>query len=420
MPASRPRAEIVVDLDAYRHNLAVLTEHLAATAAADPAPLLMAVVKADAYGHGMRACARAARAAGVPWLGVATPDEALALRADGDTGRLLCWLAVPDEDLSALVAADVDVTVATTAQLDRLVAGLVVGSAPARVQLKVDTGLSRGGATAADWPEVVAAAAAAERTGAVRVTGVWSHLASADTPDDPANDAQEQAFRDALAVAAAAGLRPEVRHLANSAAALLRPSAHFDLVRCGIATYGLDPAPTVPPADRGPGGGPDLRPVMTARARLALVKRVDAGTGVSYGHHWVAPAPTVLGLVPVGYGEGVPRAATLATDHGGPGAEVLVGGRRAPLCGRVCMDQVVVDLGPDAPDRPGDEVVLFGAGPTGAPTADEWAAVCGTINYEIVTRIGGRFTRTYAGQTQQTDQTQQTEQTEQTGQGGTA
>ena len=215
-----------------------------------------------------------------------------------------------------------------------------------------------------------------------RVTGIWSHFACSDEPDHPANAAQEQAFREALAVAGAAGLRPEVRHLANSAGALLRPSSRFDLVRCGIASYGLDPAPGRTAALQ-----PDLGlvPAMTVRARLALVKPVVAGAGVSYGHTWTAAEPTRLGLVPVGYGDGIPR-------HASNAAEVFVGGKRRPVRGRICMDQLLVDLDGDEA-RAGDEVLLFGPGTEGEPTAQDWAEACGTISYEIVTRIGGRMVR---------------------------
>ncbi len=365
------RAEIVVDLDAIRHNVRLLVERVAQAQ-------LMVVVKADGYGHGMVPVARAAREAGAPWLGAATLDEVLALRAAGDTGRLLTWLTVPGEDYRPAIEADIDLTAYTIADLDEIAAA--AGDLEVRVQLKIDTGLSRGGATAADWPDLVAHAAALERRGALTITGIWSHLASADDPDDPANDAQEQAFHDALRVAEAAGLRPEVRHLANSAATVLRPSAHFDLVRCGIASYGLDPAPGV-------SHDVELRPAMTARAGLAMSKPIAAGAGVSYGHTWVAQEATTVGLVPLGYAEGVPR-------HASDRAEVWIGGRRRPIRGRVCMDQFVVDLDGDLPE-PGTEVVLFGTGDDGEPTAQDWAEAAGTINYEIVTRFGGRATRRY-------------------------
>lgn len=365
------RAEIVVDVAAIRHNVRRLTEVTATP--------VMAVVKADGYGHGMLAAARAARDAGARWLGVATLDEALALRDAGDVGRLLCWLTVPGDDLMPLVARGVDITAYTTRELDAIAEAAGRAGTKARVQLKIDTGLSRGGSTAAQWPELVARARAGEQAGTWRITGIWSHLASSEVPEDPANEAQEKLFREALDLADAAGLRPELRHLANSAAAILRPSARFDVVRCGIATYGLDPAPGLTPPDL------DLRPAMTVRADLALVKHVQAGAAVSYNGRWVAPEATTLGLVPVGYADGILRSA-------GNRAEVLVGGRRRPVRGSVCMDQVVVDLGGDEP-APGDPVTLFGPGTDGEPTAQDWAEAAGTISYEIVTRMGGRLAR---------------------------
>jgi alanine racemase len=343
----------------------------------------MTVVKADGYGHGMVEVARAAREAGSEWLGVATIDEALALRAAGDEGRLLCWLTVLGEDYAAAVAEDLDVTAYSVAELDEIAAAVHAVGRPARVQLKVDTGLSRGGAPLDRWPEVVAAARAGEEAGTWRVTGIWSHFACSDEPDHPANDAQETAFRQALEAAAGAGLRPEVRHLANSAAALLRPSSRFDLVRLGLASYGLDPAPGHTPRIA-------LVPAMTVRATLVMSKPVRAGSGVSYGHTWVADSDTTVGLVPAGYGDGVLR-------HASNRAHVLVGGTQRPIRGRVCMDQFVIDLGGDLP-APGEDVVLFGPGTGGEPTAQDWADAAGTISYEIVTRIGGRFTRRFTNQ----------------------
>ncbi len=362
--------EIVVDLAALRHNVDLIRRTVAPAA-------LMSVVKADGYGHGMVEAARAAREVGSEWIGVATVEEALALRAAGDEGRLLCWLTTPGADYAAAAAADVDVTIYSEAELEEVLAAL--GGRPTRVQIKVDTGLSRGGAPREAWHDLFATAADAELDGAIEVTGVWSHFACSDEPEHPANDEQQAAYDDALNLAASAGLEPEVRHLANSAAAILRPSARYDLVRCGIAIYGCDPAP----------GRTDLplRPAMTVRAPLAMVKDAPAGASVSYGHTWTADRPTRLGLVPVGYGDGVPR-------HASNAAEVLVGGVRCPIRGRVCMDQLVIDLG-DLEARVGDEVILFGPGDRGEPTAQDWAEACSTISYEIVTRIGGRFTRRY-------------------------
>lgn len=368
------QAEAVVDLDAYRANLSAL-------AGCAPGAQVMAVVKADAYGHGMLPIARTARRAGVPWLGVATIAEALALRSAGDEGRLLCWLASPGADFGSAIRADVDVTASSTEQLEEIVAA-AAGVRP-RVQLKVDTGLSRNGAYGEQWTALVAAAAAAQRRGAVEVTGVWSHFACADEPDHPANDAQEAVFERAVAELHAAGIDEVLRHLSNSPATLTRPSAHYDLVRVGIAAYGIRPDPAMT-------YDTELTPIMTLRGHLAAVKRVAAGASVSYGHTWTAERDTTLGLVPLGYADGI---AVSASNR----AEVLVGGERVPLVGRVCMDQFVVDLGDRVAQR-GDTVTLLGPGTSGEPTAEDWAAASGTIAYEVVTRLGGRVTRTYRGE----------------------
>lgn len=374
-------AEIVVDLAAIRHNVRVLRQVVSAGSTGDPCEV-MVVVKANGYGHGMLPCARAAREAGATWLGVALLDEALALRGAGDEGRILSWLAVPGENYVQAIRHDIDVTAYSLEELDEIRAASRATGEVARVQLKVDTGLSRGGSPPALWPSLVAAAREAEEAGEIRVTGIWSHFACSDEPEHPANDLQEADFRAALVVAEAAGLTPEVRHLSNSAAALLRPSARFDLVRCGISAYGLDPAPEVSPEDVW-----GLIPAMTVRATLALTKHIDAGAGVSYGHTWVAQEPTTVGLVPIGYGEGVPR-------HASSRAEVLIEGVRRPVRGRICMDQFVVDLG-GSEVSPGTEVVIMGPGHQGEPTAQDWAEACDTINYEIVTRLGGRMHRRY-------------------------
>jgi alanine racemase len=373
-PPVSPHAEIVVDLDAIRHNVRRLRELV-------PDAALMVVVKADGYGHGMLEVAAAAREEGAEWLGVATHEEALALRAAGDTGRVLCWLAAPGQDYARSVAAGIDVSVYTVDQLAAVAEA--AADRPVRVQVKVDTGLSRGGAPRSTWEAVFAAARAHEQRGRVRITGVWSHFACSDEPQHPANDQQEKAFREALDLAAAAGLEPEVRHLANSAGALLRPSSRFDLVRLGIASYGLTPAPQVVS-----GSELGLRPAMTVRGRVVLAKDLEVGEGVSYGHTFVTDRPMHVALVPMGYGDGIPR-------HASNTAEVLVGGRRGRVLGRICMDQFVVE----APEqvRAGDEVVLFGPGDQGEPTAQDWADWCGTISYEIVTRIGGRQRRTWVG-----------------------
>ncbi|WP_461110932.1 alanine racemase [Streptomyces calidiresistens] len=375
-PVAPPRVRAEVDLAAVRDNVRAL-RGLARGGAG-----VMAVVKADAYGHGMVPCARAARRAGADWLATATPEEALAVRAAGDTGPLLCWLWTPGGPWAEAIAADIDVSLGGAWALREVIGAVRATGRPARVQLKVDTGLGRGGCTPADWPALVTAARAAEAEGLVRVTGVWSHLACADEPGHPSIPPQLEAFRSALAEAEGAGLRPEVRHLANSPAALTLPETHYDLIRPGLAVYGLSPAPELGlPRDHG------LRPAMTLRAALAGVKRVPGGHGVGYGHHYVTPGETTLALVPAGYADGIPR-------HASGVGPVLVAGKWRTIAGRVAMDQFVVDLGGD-PAEPGDEAVLFGPGEHGEPTAEDWARACGTIGYEIVTRIGARVPRVY-------------------------
>ena len=380
------RAEIVIDIAAIRHNVTRLKDYLRTP--------IMTVVKADGYGHGLVEAGRAAREGGADWLGVASTDEALALREAGDSGPLLAWLIMPSEPAEELVAADIDVTAYTVADLEKFAAaGDALGLTP-RVQLKVDTGLSRGGSAFAEWSNLVGHARILEAERAIRITGIWSHFSASEDPADPTSDLQEKVFGEAVAVAEEAGLRPEVRHIANSAGALLRPSARFDLVRVGIATYGIDPAPGVegsPWADLG------LVPAMTVRAELALVKRIEAGAGVSYNHTWVAEEATTVGLIPVGYAEGIQRRA-------GNRASVWIDGARRPVRGTVCMDQIMVDLG-DAEVEPGAEAVLWGTGAAGEPTAQDWAEASETIAYEVVTRIGGRMKRRYIDSDQADDRT---------------
>jgi alanine racemase len=363
-----------IDLDALRSNVARCAS---AAAGAD----VMAVVKADAYGHGLVACGRAAREGGAEWLGVALLQEAVALRDAGVDGRILAWLATPGAAWADCLTRDIDVSVSAAWALDEVRAAAQATGRVARVHLKADTGLSRNGATVDDWPALVRAALDAQADGLVHVVGLWSHLAIADAPGHPTIARQLTVFDQALAAAHDAGARPEVRHIANSAATLSLPSSHYDLVRPGIAIYGLTPG-----YDVGTAADLGLQPVMSLRARLASVKRVAAGSGVSYGHEYTTASDTTLALVPVGYADGLPRAAA----NTGP---VLAAGHVRTVAGRVCMDQVVLDLGDDVAS-PGEEVVLFGAE---GPSADDWATACGTIGYEIVTRIGPRVPRVLVG-----------------------
>ncbi|MFC0505413.1 alanine racemase [Micromonospora costi] len=367
-------AEAEIDLAAIARNVRTV-----ATAAGTP---VMAVVKADGFGHGAAAVARAALGAGARWLGVTSAAEALALRSAGVTAPTLSWLYRPDEDFAALIAAGVDVGVSTPVHLRAVADAARRLGAPAMVQLKADTGLSRNGAAGEDWPELVAWARKYEVEGSIRVRGVWSHLADADVPGSPAVPRQVAAFEEALRIARGAGLDPDLVHLANSAAALSAPRTRFDLCRIGLALYGVDPF-------GGTGGGAvGLRAAMTLRTTVVNVKRVPAGTGVSYGPDHVTSRPTTLALLPLGYADGLPR----ATEGR---AAVWLAGRRCPVVGRVAMDQCVVDVG-DAPVTIGDPVVVFGRRcDSAAPTVTEWARWAGTNPHEILTGIGARVARSY-------------------------
>lgn len=360
-----PRAQARIDLGAFAGNLQTLRDKA-------PDSQQLAVVKADAYGHGLLPMARAAREAGADWLGVALFSEALQLRDAGDTGPLLAWLAAPDDPWAEVVERGVDVGVSTLEQLQRLPTG-------SRVHLKIDTGLGRAGCAPADWPALMETAGRMQRAGRIDVVGIWSHFTVADDPTNALNTVQIQRFTEAIA--AAADLDVEHHHLANSAATLALPAAHFTLVRPGIAMYGISPGAAMgTPAHLG------LQPVMTLVAELTVVKRLPAGSGLSYGHQYTLDAASTTAVVPLGYADGIPRNAT----NVGP---VFAAGKARTVAGRVCMDQFVLDLGDDRAEE-GDEVVLFGSG-RGVPLAEDWAEVTGTIGYEIVTRLGPRVQRVY-------------------------
>ena len=367
-------AEAVVDLRAIQHNVRLLCEHAGRAQ-------VMAVVKADGYGHGATEVARAALAAGAAELGVATVDEALALRADGITAPVLAWLHPPGIDFGPALLADVEIAVSSVRQLDELLDAVRRTGKTAIVTVKVDTGLNRNGVAPALYPTMLAALRQAVAEDAIRLRGLMSHLVYADQPRNPINDVQAQRFADMLAQARNEGLRFEVVHLANSSATMSRPDLAFDLVRPGIAVYGLSPVPDL--------GDMGLIPAMTVKCVVALVKAIRTGEGVSYGHTWIAERDTNVALMPIGYADGVFR--TL-----GGRLEVLINGRRRPGVGRICMDQFLVDLGPGRPDvAEGDEAILFGPGTRGEATAQDWADLLGTIHYEVVTSPRGRITRTY-------------------------
>ena len=379
LPARQP-ARLTIDLSAIRDNVARLKQ-LSGSAQ------VMAVVKGDAYGHGLVPSARAALRGGATWLGVAQLAEAICLRDAGIEARVLSWLHTPGLDFEPAVRRGIDLGISALWSLLAVAEAARAVGRPARVQLKVDTGLARNGAYGADWSQLVRAAGPLVAEGVLDVVGVFTHFAFADAPEHPTVRAQQEKFADAVRDVDRAGFDVEVRHMSNSAATLTQPSAAWDMVRPGLAVYGLSPVPHLgDPASFG------LRPAMTVSADVALVKQIPAGQGVSYGHTYAPDRETTVVDIPMGYADGVPRAAS----NVGP---VQVAGDRHTVSGRVCMDQFVVDVGA-TPVRAGDPVVLFGAGDDGAPTAQDWAEATGTISYEIVTRMSGRLPRIYVGEPQ--------------------
>ena len=371
-------ATAVVDLGAIAHNVRLLKEH-----AGDAE--VMAVVKADGYGHGAAQVGRVALAAGAAELGVATVSEALELRRDGIGAPLLCWLHAPGTDFAPALSADVQVGVSSVRQLDEVLDAVDRTGRTAVVTVKVDTGLSRNGVGAAEFPAMLDALKRATAADAVRVRGIMSHLACGDEPESPVNDIQAQRFSQFRAQASDAGVTFEVAHLCNSPTAMTRPDLAYDMVRPGIAVYGQTPIP-----ERGDMG---LRPALTVKCLVSMVRSIKAGDGVSYGHTWIADRDTTVALLPLGYADGVYRSLSGRL-------EVLINGRRRRGVGRICMDQFVVDLGPGPVDVvEGDEAILFGPGDAGEPTAQDWAELVGTINYEIVTSPRGRITRVYTDAT---------------------
>ncbi len=371
-PLTVPTAE--VDLDAIGHNVRILREHAGSAQ-------VMAVVKADGYGHGAVEAGRAALGAGAAELGVATVGEALELRRAGIAAPVLAWLHPPGTDFAEALVADIQVAVSSVGQLDAVLAGARETGVPATVSVKIDTGLNRNGVAAGDYPDVIAALGRAVAEGAVRARGLMSHLSHGDEPEHPNNDRQAALLREALATARRGGVPFEIAHLANSPATLGRPDLAFDLVRPGVAVYGLDPLEGR--------GGFGLIPAMTLKAPVLSVKSVRAGDGVSYGHAWNATADGSVALIPLGYADGVFRGLSGRID-------VAINGRRYRNVGRICMDQFVVDLGPGRVDvSVGDAAVLFGPGTAGEPTAQDWANLLGTIHYEVVTSPRCRVLRTY-------------------------
>ena len=371
---SRARAEI---------NLAAIAENLKLIKSKTSAQVL-AVVKADAYGHGLINVAKAAEKSGADWLGTALLEEGIALRNGGITKPIISWLTPIGEDFRTAINLDIDLSVSSIELLNEVIlVGKSINKVP-RVHIEIDTGMNRGG-FGDDWglllPEIVKAVKANE----IKAIGIWSHFARADEPNEVMNKTQLDEFTQKVKQLNDAGVSPEFIHIANSAASLSNEAAHKNIVRWGIGLYGLSPDVI----NMGDSKSLGLKPAMKLFAKLQLVKAVKAGQSVGYGGTAITKSDTKLGVVTLGYADGVPRNANNS-------AGIFVAGKRAPIIGRVSMDQFVVDLGADSLAKTGDEVIVFGDGSQGEYTIDEWAKACGTINYEIVTRIGVRVPRIYS------------------------
>lgn len=361
-------------------DLAAITANTRSIGAAASGAAVMAVVKDDAYGHGAVESARAAIAGGATWLGVATIDEGLELRSAGIELPTLVLLVGANEDLDAAIAADLDLAVGNERALAQVAASAARAGFAARVHLELDTGMGRGGALADTWDALARRACSFEADGTLRVTGIWSHFACADEPEHPSVALQLESFRAGLALMESAGLDPDVRHMANSAAIFARPESHFDLVRPGLSLFGVAPSDQL-----GDEASLGLRGAMTLSAPVAAVKSVAPGQGVSYGLTYSTSSQSRLAVVPIGYSDGIPRS-------GSGRAPVQLKGRRYQVAGRVCMDQFVLDVG-DVDVSEGDTVVAFGPGDNGEPSVREFARACGTIANEVLTGIGSRVHR---------------------------
>jgi len=362
------RAEARIDLDRIKANIKHLIELSDSS--------VMAVVKADAYGHGLVPVAQAALDSGASALGVALLEEAITLRKAGITAPILAWLVPPGSDFKLAVDNEIELAASSIKALEEI--GAVKSTNRPRVHLEVDTGMSRGGFLA-EWGKLDA-----HHVANIDIVGIFSHFARADEPEEKQNEDQRNRFKEMVATLESFGYTNIVRHLSNSAATLMDKESRFNMVRVGIAMYGLSPDVET----LGDSASLGLRPAMQVRAKLHLVKTVPANSPVGYGATAYTTAETKLGIVAMGYADGIPRIAQ--------GAGVFVDGKRAPIIGRVSMDQFVVDLGADSKATTGDWVIVFGDGATGEYTADDWGTSSGSINYEIVTRIGPRVSRIYA------------------------
>jgi alanine racemase len=370
------RASAEVNLLAIADNLKLIKSKTDAQ--------VLAVVKADAYGHGLIQVGKAATNAGADWLGTALLEEGIALRKSGVKIPIISWLTPLGEDFKSAIDLDIDLSISSVELLNEVITAAKSINKISRVHIEVDTGMSRGG-VGDDWQIFITELSKASKSNEVNVVGIWSHFARADEPDEKMNKEQLATFEDRIKSLAMAGISPEFIHIANSAASLTNKSAHKNIIRWGIGLYGLSPDLN----NLGDSKSLKLKPAMKLKAKLHLVKNVKAGMSVGYGGTAITKSDTKLGVVTLGYADGIPRNANNL-------AGVFAAGVRAPLIGRVSMDQFVVDLGINSLAKTGDEVIVFGDGTGGEYTADEWAKASGTINYEIVTRIGSRVPRIYS------------------------
>ena len=363
------RAEFLIDLSALASNVSKVKKQCGVD--------LMAVVKADAYGHGLVRVASAALKGGASWLGVALLEEAITLRENGIDAPILAWLVSPGSDFESALSMNIDLGVSSIKGLQEVTAAAVKTGKKARIHIEVDTGMTRGGFLD-EWQELLKA-----DFSNLEVVGIFSHFARADEPGQQQNEDQLHKFKHMVSELEKIGINPPIKHLSNSAATLNDKDSYFSLVRVGIAMYGLTPDITHMGTSKELG----LRPAGQLRAKLHLVKEVSKGVPVGYGASAHTPSDTKLGVVAMGYADGIPRVAQ--------GAGIFVKGKRAPIIGRVSMDQFVVDLGSDSTAKSGDWVIVFGDGSHGEYTADDWGRASSSINYEIVTRIGPRVPRIY-------------------------
>ena len=363
-------------------NLSAITQNFKSIKSRTTADVL-AVVKADAYGHGLIPVSKALEEAGADWFGTALLEEAINLRKAGILKPIISWLTPLGEDFKSAIDLDIDLGIPSIDLLDEVIKAASLTGKAARIHLEIDTGMSRGGVLS-EWDQLIKSVLVGVNLKLLKVIGIWSHFARADEPAELMNQEQLSLFEEKVNQAKTAGIDAQFIHIANSAALFTNKSTHKNIIRSGIALFGLSPdIKTI-----GDSSSLGLKPAMKLKAKLNLVKEVKAGSSVGYGGTAVLKSDTKLGVITLGYADGIPRNTNNL-------AGVFVDKKRAPIIGRVSMDQFVVDLGITSTAKTGDEVIVFGDGSSGEYTVDEWAKAANTINYEIITRIGPRVPRIY-------------------------